>query len=286
MRENISASCYVERQSFSYNRFLFDFERNFDIKLSFHWFVDNWQLSLYIVVIYLVVIFGGQQIMKTRPPFRLRKLLFVWNLGLALFNILFVIRTVPAGIHRLQENGFYASLCQPGSAEHMQAVGVWAYWFAIFKVVELGDTVFIVLRKKPLMVVHWYHHASVLVYGWTICNYPSGMHPVFVLANAFVHAFMYSYLALKVLNVPIPKQTGMIVTILELIQLGFGVCLTIYSYFAIVWDEECCIFDQAILISVLLYLSYLLLFTNFFIRSYVSKKPLLEIMGVGKQKLQ
>jgi len=236
------------------------------------------------VGIYLVVIFGGQQLMKNRPPFRLRKSLFVWNFGLALFSIAFLIRTVPVYIDRLQEYGFYASICYPGAAEHKQATGIWAFLFVLTKTVELGDTVFIVLRKKPLLIVHWYHHASVLVYGWTSSVYPSGMHPSFVLANALVHAFMYSYLALKVIKVPIPTATGMLVTILELIQLGFGVFVTIYGYFAIVGDEECCIFDQAILISALLYLSYLFLFTNFFIRSYVSKKPLLEVMGVSKQK--
>jgi len=284
MRENISALCFVDTPSLSFNRFLFDFEKNFNYWQNYYWYVDNWKLCLYIVGIYLVVIFGGQQLMKSRPPFRLRKSLFVWNFGLALFNIALLIRTVPIYVDGLQEIGFHALQCYLGDAEHKQATGVWIYFFSIAKVVELGDTVFIVLRKKPLLIVHWYHHASVLVYVWSSSVYPSGIHPAFGIANGFVHAFMYSYLALKAINVPIPKATGMLVTILELIQLGFGVCLTIYGYFAKVGDEECCIFDQAILLSVLLYLSYLFLFTNFFIRSYVSKKPLLEIMGVKKQK--
>ncbi|CAN0512742.1 unnamed protein product [Discosporangium mesarthrocarpum] len=31
---------------------------------------------------------------------------------------------------------------------------------------ELGDTFFIVLRKKPLIFLHWYHHVTVLLYCW------------------------------------------------------------------------------------------------------------------------
>lgn len=38
--------------------------------------------------------------------------------------------------------------------------------FSSFQVAEFGDTVFIVLRKRPLLFLHWYHHVTVLVYTW------------------------------------------------------------------------------------------------------------------------
>jgi elongation of very long chain fatty acids protein 6 len=28
------------------------------------------------------------------------------------------------------------------------------------------DTLFIVLRKKPLIFLHWYHHITVLLFCW------------------------------------------------------------------------------------------------------------------------
>ena len=44
--------------------------------------------------------------------------------------------------------------------------GFWATMFVLSKVPELGDTMFVVLRKQPLIFLHWYHHATVLVYCW------------------------------------------------------------------------------------------------------------------------
>lgn len=36
----------------------------------------------------------------------------------------------------------------------------------LVQIPELGDTVFVVLRKKPLIFLHWYHHVTVLLYCW------------------------------------------------------------------------------------------------------------------------
>jgi hypothetical protein len=38
--------------------------------------------------------------------------------------------------------------------------------FCISKVPELIDTLFIVLRKQKLIFLHWFHHATVLIYSW------------------------------------------------------------------------------------------------------------------------
>ena len=43
---------------------------------------------------------------------------------------------------------------------------LWTYLFTMSKVPELMDTVFIVLRKQPLIFLHWYHHITVLIFTW------------------------------------------------------------------------------------------------------------------------
>ena len=44
--------------------------------------------------------------------------------------------------------------------------GLWVILMTLSKLVELGDTIFIVLRKQPLVFLHWYHHISTLIYCW------------------------------------------------------------------------------------------------------------------------
>jgi hypothetical protein len=38
------------------------------------------------------------------------------------------------------------------------ATGFWVALFTISKLFEYMDTVFVVLRKKPLIFLHWYEH--------------------------------------------------------------------------------------------------------------------------------
>ena len=61
------------------------------------------------------------------------------------------------------------------------------------KVPELFDTVFLVLKKKPVIFLHWHHHITVLLCRWNSYVTESAAAIYFVAMNYSVHAVMYFY---------------------------------------------------------------------------------------------
>lgn len=134
---------------------------NFDRPWWLQFAKENGHLSIYCAILYILIIFGIQALMRNRPPFKLKKALFVWNLTLGIFSIFGFIRYVPEFAVVLWQSGFHGSLCRREGLN--VPVGFWSLLFTLSKLVELGDTIFIVLRKRPLIFLQWYHHAITFI---------------------------------------------------------------------------------------------------------------------------
>ena len=66
--------------------------------------------------------------------------------------------------HIYANEGLHATICT--SAIDDSFISYWSEKFAMSKLIEYGDTVFLVLRKRPISFLHWYHHTTVLAYTW------------------------------------------------------------------------------------------------------------------------
>lgn len=147
--------------------------------------------------------------------------------------------------------------------------GFWNWMFTLSKVPELGDTVFIVLRKQPLIFLHWYHHVTVLLYAWYSYSDYIATARWFVCMNYLVHSIMYSYYALKALKFRVPRWIAMSITTAQLAQMVMGATVNIWAYQVKQAGNECHVSYDNIKISLLMYISYFVLFARFFRRAYV-----------------
>nr|AIW65585.1 elongase 2 [Tigriopus japonicus] len=276
-----SAALMMSVPNYSY---IFRFERDFEHMEIKPWFQENWSTIVsYCAGLYLLFIFCGQAYMAQRPRMEMRSILVGWNVFLALFSIMGAIRTLPEIVHVLSTQGIYHSVCIPSFIESDRVSGFWTLMFVLSKVPELGDTVFIVLRKQPLIFLHWYHHVTVMLYAWYSYSEYTAAARWFVVMNFIVHSVMYSYYAFKALKFRVPRSISMVITALQLIQMVVGCLVNIWVIQMKSNGLECHVSDPNIKFSLLMYLSYFLLFGRFFYYAYVN--PSKKMMASDSSKI-
>lgn len=156
--------------------------------------------------------------------------------------------------------------------EQDRVSGFWTWMFVLSKLPELGDTVFIVLRKQPLIFLHWYHHITVLLYSWFSYTEYTASARWFVVMNYCVHSIMYSYYALRAMRYSPPKKISMVITALQLIQMIVGCAINIWAHQYLESGQvECHISRVNIRFSLAMYFSYFVLFARFFHKAYLGK---------------
>ncbi|CAG7785241.1 unnamed protein product [Allacma fusca] len=247
----------------------YDFEV-YDIVKTNVLFTQLRPILFVIMGLYLAGIYFGQRWMKNRPPYNLSYALFLWNLALAVFSILATIRGFPEVAYLVSQNdGLYSATCDRGV--HNFATSFWALMFVLSKIVELGDTAFIVLRKQKLIVLHWFHHLATLFLCWLGYEYYETAARFFVV-NTFVHSFMYSYYALKAVKVQIPKRVSRALTSIQILQMIFFLFVVTSYVRNTSAGKPCPINSELVTFGGIIILIFTVLFVNFFVQTYSGKR--------------
>ncbi|XP_005725812.1 elongation of very long chain fatty acids protein 6-like [Pundamilia nyererei] len=260
-----------ESEPSSYPLTVYDFERRFDERRAMEWMQENWTKSFIFSGLYAAIVFGGQHFMRERQRLNLRPPLVLWSLSLAIFSIVGAVRTGAYMLHVLANDGFKQSVCD-NSFYSSPLTKFWAYAFALSKAPELGDTVFIVLRKQRLIFLHWYHHITVLLYSWYTYKDQLAGSGWFMTMNYMVHSVMYTYYAARAAGLQVPRPFAMVITALQILQMVMGLAVQGLVYH---WMHElrCPSHQDNIVWGSLLYLSYLILFAYFFYNTYLKGSP-------------
>eukprot|EP00388_Colpodella_angusta_P029120 GDKK01015523.1.p2 GENE.GDKK01015523.1~~GDKK01015523.1.p2 ORF type:complete len:277 (-),score=53.86 GDKK01015523.1:401-1204(-) len=246
-------------------------ETNFLPTATVDFAANNWPLVIGIVLAYVAFITVGSMVMaKQAKPFDLRLPLAGWNALLCVFSFIGMLKTMPYLVGSLMTQPFEETVCtNPADSWGTGPSGFWVMLFIYSKVPELIDTVFIVLRKRPLIFLHWYHHVTVLLFCWSAYSTMAGSGLYFVAMNYSVHALMYGYYCLQALRVCPKSFPAVLITISQIAQMfvGTGVCVSCWYYK--ITGKSCHNDTSNLIAGALMYGSYLYLFCDFAVRRYV-----------------
>ena len=178
--------------------------------------------------------------MKTKEPIKLNFLFFTWNIIVSIlsfigffysFRIIYILNnnfTIKDTICNYKETSIF--LEDNNNISNMAVASIYIYTST--KILEWVDTLFLVLRKRNIIFLHWFHHLFTMIYCWHKLYYTvnydlSGLY--FASVNLFVHAIMYMYYALKIKNIYIPSKISVCVTFFQLSQMFFGIYILILN---------------------------------------------------------
>ncbi len=262
-----------------------DWEIDYDSEPVLNWMKNNnYMLPILSCVAYVLFVFViGPKIVEIRgKPFGLNGPLALWNLLLSVFSFWGASRTVPHLFWRLANETFEDTVCRsPHVAFGGGATGVAVQFFCLSKIPELIDTVFLVLKKKPVIFLHWYHHITVLLYCWNSYVTESAAGLYFCAMNYCVHALMYFYFFLMAIQM-VPKWFNpFILTAFQISQMVVGTSVVgaciYYHYYGtktyqfqpnIVGTRKCNNLESNLIAGGIMYASYLYLFCEFAVKRF------------------
>ncbi|PGH04998.1 hypothetical protein AJ80_08425 [Polytolypa hystricis UAMH7299] len=236
--------------------------------------LSTFQATAAALISYYAIVFGGRELMKNRPAFKLKGAFIVHNLYLTIISgallALFIEQLLPT----LWRHGVFFAICNHDGGWTKPLVVLYFLNY-ITKYIELLDTVFLVLKKKPLTFLHTYHHGATALLCYTQLIGLTAVSWVPITLNLTVHVVMYWYYFQSARGIRIWWKEW--VTRLQIVQfvidLGF-VYFASYTYFTstyFTWmpnagqcaGEEFAAFSGLIILS-----SYLLLFISFYFATY------------------
>lgn len=142
------------------------------------WMNEGFEIPFFVTIIYVLFVYFGRIVMEKREAFHLQMPLAIWNFLLAgiyfviyfafviyllAFSIYGVFMTFPIFFGEwIKGRGFVWELCNAD----VEVSNPWTMYFCLSKIPELLDTVFIILRKKPLKFLQYYHHIVTMWFCW------------------------------------------------------------------------------------------------------------------------
>jgi len=191
---------------------------DYDYGKSKQWLLEHEGFLVKSVIFYIGSIFMIKFLMRDRKPFDLERPLIMWNAFLATFSLLGFLYVFPSFLKTIRDHGITRTYTHINEAHKNPLAGYWSFLWCASKIPEFVDTYFIVLRKKPLMFMHWFHHAITGYFAFVNFYSDNAYLTWGVWANYFIHFMMYTYYCLRSFRVKVSPQIAQFITSAQMIQ--------------------------------------------------------------------
>eukprot|EP01083_Nonionella_stella_P042031 113697_1 len=165
--------------------------------------LSSWHAPAFAVCCYLFMIVVCKQIAKAlKTPLKLNMFAAIHSGFLSLASLALLLSMVKElSANYVKTGSFYTVLYDPAYQWATGRLTFLYYVNYLFKYYELIDTMLLALKGKPIIFLHWFHHAATLVLTWVFLTQYAGMQWVIIVMNLNVHVVMYAYYCLSALRV-------------------------------------------------------------------------------------
>eukprot|EP00123_Amoebidium_parasiticum_P019377 comp24818_c0_seq1/m.46890 comp24818_c0_seq1/g.46890 ORF comp24818_c0_seq1/g.46890 comp24818_c0_seq1/m.46890 type:complete len:268 (-) comp24818_c0_seq1:534-1337(-) len=215
--------------------------------------------------LYLVIRFGGEAAMKNREAMNFKFVAMVSNAILTLGSLWMFLGIGYHLVINFAANDWNPNLliCDP-ELKLQQGMDLYIYAFYLSKFWEYIDTILLILNKKEVIYLHWFHHFITPSICWAAWHYPYASAWMGPITNAGVHVIMYAYYTMTYFG--LSRWVGKYITKLQIVQFVFnlGIFTAIFTNY-IFWQghDKCGGHAPAQVYCYANYLYFLFLFIRF-----------------------
>lgn len=192
------------------------------------WWLTTGPIFIWAAVLYFPLWLSLQAVMTKFDvkAFNLRPLKIVHNGLMFLYNIVSGVY-IAVLFYETYEN-FYQSSCDLSFEQHPYTVLILIFGYS--KLFELPETFYMVLERKKVIFLHYFHHFVTYTYAihGLLQRNPGALW--FTILNVWVHAVMYLYYT--IFSITGKRASWAIsITVFQIVQMFIGFTVTFYYTF-------------------------------------------------------
>jgi len=234
--------------------------------------LSDWPWPIVLCFGYLISIHLLQGFMQNRSAYNLKYFRIAHNAFLCFGSFIMVLGMAKEIIKAYQIGGAEALYCDSNDIQFQQTdLYNWYYIFFLSKFYEFIDTYILILRKKPVIFLHSFHHFITAYICWLGLYDHTAIQWTVIGLNGTVHVFMYYYYLAVSCNSDVWWKKH--ITSLQITQFVIDLIAGWpFFYSILVLGKKCSGTVQVLGFSHLVLLSFLLLFINFYRSAYKPSK--------------